>query len=115
MIRRPPRSTLTDTLFPYTTLFRSDVDPADPLGLGDLDAEAGASDSSEHTRYNQAQQDAQHQGHQQGPNHQDLQQGSVQGQQQGWAQQQGQQQSWGPPGSPAIGRASCRERVCQYV
>src|SRR3546814_4451018 len=26
MIRRPPRSTLTDTLFPYTTLFRSVVD-----------------------------------------------------------------------------------------
>src|SRR3546814_17042428 len=25
MIRRPPRSTLTDTLFPYTTLFRSAV------------------------------------------------------------------------------------------
>src|SRR3546814_2327224 len=24
MLRRPPRSTLTDTLFPYTTLFRSD-------------------------------------------------------------------------------------------
>src|SRR3546814_16960872 len=23
IIRRPPRSTLTDTLFPYTTLFRS--------------------------------------------------------------------------------------------
>src|SRR3546814_17857963 len=23
MFRRPPRSTLTDTLFPYTTLFRS--------------------------------------------------------------------------------------------
>src|SRR3546814_1358609 len=30
MIRRPPRSTRTDTLFPYTTLFRSDAlaDPA---------------------------------------------------------------------------------------
>src|SRR3546814_1598137 len=28
MIRRPPRSTRTDTLFPYTTLFRS----AQPLG-----------------------------------------------------------------------------------
>src|SRR3546814_8946351 len=27
MIRRPPRSTRTDTLFPYTTLFRSDADP----------------------------------------------------------------------------------------
>src|SRR3546814_14750909 len=26
MIRRPPRSTRTDTLFPYTTLFRSDDD-----------------------------------------------------------------------------------------
>src|SRR3546814_16695382 len=29
MIRRPPRSTRTDTLFPYTTLFRS------PAGRGD--------------------------------------------------------------------------------
>src|SRR3546814_16368758 len=27
MIRRPPRSTRTDTLFPYTTLFRSRQDP----------------------------------------------------------------------------------------
>src|SRR3546814_2142015 len=25
MIRRPPRSTRTDTLFPYTPLFRSDI------------------------------------------------------------------------------------------
>src|SRR3546814_17094079 len=35
MIRRPPRSTRTDTLFPYTTLFRSfdrhDLDLADKL------------------------------------------------------------------------------------
>src|SRR3546814_3563487 len=30
MIRRPPRSTRTDTLFPYTTLFRS---LCDALGL----------------------------------------------------------------------------------
>src|SRR3546814_2309327 len=30
MIRRPPRSTRTDTLFPYTTLFRSTVRKADP-------------------------------------------------------------------------------------
>src|SRR3546814_7630767 len=28
MIRRPPRSTRTDTLFPYTTLFRSDEETA---------------------------------------------------------------------------------------
>src|SRR3546814_16355711 len=36
MIRRPPRSTRTDTLFPYTTLFRSTghrsgVAPEEPL------------------------------------------------------------------------------------
>src|SRR3546814_9093506 len=30
MIRRPPRSTLTDTLFPYTTLFRSPLVSAPP-------------------------------------------------------------------------------------
>src|SRR3546814_4452156 len=38
MIRRPPRSTRTDTLFPYTTLFRSPrawrkIDPALSRGL----------------------------------------------------------------------------------
>src|SRR3546814_6203288 len=31
MIRRPPRSTRTDTLFPYTTLFRSDGQLGDRL------------------------------------------------------------------------------------
>src|SRR3546814_12672178 len=31
MIRRPPRSTRTDTLFPYTTLFRSVNDVGCPL------------------------------------------------------------------------------------
>src|SRR3546814_7954950 len=37
MILRPPRSTRTDTLFPYTTLVRSAVDPADPdLHPGEL-------------------------------------------------------------------------------
>src|SRR3546814_6555817 len=30
MIRRPPRSTRTDTLFPYTTLFRSPTSSAFP-------------------------------------------------------------------------------------
>src|SRR3546814_5840609 len=38
MLRRPPRSTRTDTLFPYTTLFRSRRAhgrqvPAEPTGL----------------------------------------------------------------------------------
>src|SRR3546814_3484613 len=33
MIRRPPRSTRTDTLFPYTTLFRSDEESAEAIQL----------------------------------------------------------------------------------
>src|SRR3546814_19992569 len=37
MIRRPPRSTRTDTLFPYTTLFRSDALPH----LGSWKADVG--------------------------------------------------------------------------
>src|SRR3546814_20908239 len=38
MIRRPPRSTRTDTLFPYTTLFRSGHDEA-PLTPVDSSAD----------------------------------------------------------------------------
>src|SRR3546814_7559582 len=49
MIRRPPRSTRTDTLFPYTTLFRSDArlppaggeDPVRRLAAPVLDPAAG--------------------------------------------------------------------------
>src|SRR3546814_4713392 len=45
MIRRPPRSTRTDPLFPYTTLFRSLADlyagPDSPALKADLDACAG--------------------------------------------------------------------------
>src|SRR3546814_2049429 len=40
MIRRPPRSTRTDTLFPYTTLFRSEKNPA-PERRRDRDARKG--------------------------------------------------------------------------
>src|SRR3546814_3491565 len=49
MIRRPPRSTRTDTLFPYTTLFRSGHAPRDTGPTGDgsacVDPEAGAAGS----------------------------------------------------------------------
>src|SRR3546814_2866635 len=40
MIRRPPRSTRTDTLFPYTTLFRSSRSPV-RRGRGDSDQRPG--------------------------------------------------------------------------
>src|SRR3546814_2681631 len=47
MIRRPPRSTRTDTLFPYTTLFRSDRRPWEalfqaPAALGSLGRQTSA-------------------------------------------------------------------------
>src|SRR3546814_9181030 len=42
MIRRPPRSTRTDTLFPYTTLFRSDDFGFDDRAARFLRAEIGA-------------------------------------------------------------------------
>src|SRR3546814_8552278 len=41
MIRRPPRSTRTDTLFPYTTLFRS-YDRSDVLSLRMRSGKAGS-------------------------------------------------------------------------
>src|SRR3546814_13647092 len=39
--RRPPRSTRTDTLFPYTTLFRSEVGTVSDLVLGPDDKIVG--------------------------------------------------------------------------
>src|SRR3546814_17183287 len=39
MIRRPPRSTRTDTLFPYTTLFRSALAVGNHGPIGDIDGE----------------------------------------------------------------------------
>src|SRR3546814_6779095 len=61
MIRRPPRSTRTDTLFPYTTLFRSANGSAsaelraarDETGrnAGSEDAEAEKRQRCEHDRH----------------------------------------------------------------
>src|SRR3546814_20330612 len=47
MIRRPPRSTRTDTLFPYTTLFRS-IWLLRSDGRADLPREAGGSPHRDH-------------------------------------------------------------------
>src|SRR3546814_2356602 len=49
MIRRPPRSTRTDTLFPYTTLFRSDALSLQGSRPGCQDAER-SSDPWHHDR-----------------------------------------------------------------
>src|SRR3546814_9678534 len=58
MIRRPPRSTRTDTLFPYTTLFRSDRDillvQLDDRLVAD-DVHIGADDLREDARLGRAE------------------------------------------------------------
>src|SRR3546814_11255530 len=53
MIRRPPRSTRTDTLFPYTTLFRSgrgEIGRQDPVATaghhqGDMQGQRAEADA----------------------------------------------------------------------
>src|SRR3546814_4108885 len=47
MIRRPPRSTRTDTLFPYTTLFRSTAGQLAATSTGTLNL-AGTVDGGSH-------------------------------------------------------------------
>src|SRR3546814_20815567 len=46
MIRRPPRSTRTDTLFPYTTLFRSEqgIDRSPQSGVASREGQARCPD-----------------------------------------------------------------------
>src|SRR3546814_16187664 len=50
MIRRPPRSTRTDTLFPYTTLFRSRLVEGRPPAIGPRRAERGRRQHPERAR-----------------------------------------------------------------
>src|SRR3546814_13232650 len=65
MIRRPPRSTRTDTLFPYTTLFRSGEAVGLPEGqmgnseVGHLNIGAGRVVYQELVRINKAIRDKQ--------------------------------------------------------
>src|SRR3546814_12338296 len=100
MIRRPPRSTRTDTLFPYTTLFRSpeayqgwlaahaDVETVDVV-MGDPGAEADI--------------------HIMLPEDERIPWSGHSGR---WAARQVMKEI---EAHRKIGRASCRERVCQYV
>src|SRR3546814_11428770 len=59
MIRRPPRSTRTDTLFPYTTLFRSEAGGAEFTDYANIDKapeerERGITISTSHVEYETA-------------------------------------------------------------
>src|SRR3546814_3796264 len=50
MIRRPPRSTRTDTLFPYTTLFRSPADQRRRARQAEEAEEHREAEQAEHDR-----------------------------------------------------------------
>src|SRR3546814_1724738 len=62
MIRRPPRSTRTDTLFPYTTLFRSQVALVDRIRELDVFAVARQQGDIEVARVQQLADDRVHVG-----------------------------------------------------
>src|SRR3546814_20698358 len=97
MIRRPPRSTRTDTLFPYTTLFRSSDDGVEVPIFRFTDRTGQRRDAARQERIAILAGDV-------------LRTAAV-------ADAAGDQlvlldrSQFGPE----IGRASCRERGCQYV
>src|SRR3546814_12921673 len=104
MIRRPPRSTRTDTLFPYTTLFRSNawtwehmaLTRARPVWAADDDR--AVVETVIFKTLSQARREAQ------------LVQDVI--------RMRGEMAAHKKPAGSLdvkIGRASCRERVCQYV
>src|SRR3546814_11566074 len=105
MIRRPPRSTRTDTLFPYTTLFRSGWRPSGPgrrrwlrIGLNDRTWDTSELGWIELDQFLCCEQEFR-------------------------AEPQGREpvvdgvrvRPRTTPGDVQIGRGSCRERECQYV
>src|SRR3546814_15501595 len=109
MIRRPPRSTRTDTLFPYPTLFRSPQlacigDEAVGGAVGDGGARVGvvlgAVGQWAIIGIDPVRGGSGDRGRQRRIDAQDLHQPAELGD---------------AAGTRAIGRASCRESVCQYV
>src|SRR3546814_12204256 len=114
MIRRPPRSTRTDTLFPYTTLFRSRLAAVAVERLDDDLAVLGKEgarllEAARHQRRRHELGKIEHEhlfgrvAHVRGVvDHQRLVADPLEQMGRGDIAEE-------------IGRASCRERVCQYV
>src|SRR3546814_20576834 len=100
MTRRPPRSTRTDTLFPYTTLFRSHhaADEAIEQAPGALRCEQWRQPPGAVAEAVEPQRRGEHGAEREG-------EPLVAGVARGDATEQHHE----------LGRASCRERVCQYV
>src|SRR3546814_12421068 len=116
MIRRPPRSTRTYTLFPYTTLFRSHDCPAVRIiGIGKDDRSSGRvfqlvkrdrSAVDEHFGMSSVGW-----GQVEGLARKDV----AEQPQANLRTRQGAQVIGMDTEASKIGRASCRERVCHYV
>src|SRR3546814_13371937 len=109
MILRPPRSTLTDTLFPYTTPFRSATDIAADLAKSPEAASRSVMTEKQphRSRFHKAKDDAQF-----------AQQATTTPQTASAAYRLAFQDHdflLRDDLRPAIGRASCRVRGCQYV
>src|SRR3546814_12894818 len=119
MIRRPPRSTRTDTLFPYTTLFRSvpmgGVRMAERASESEMQVLSALWDKSPQTAADLTSRIGKINGWTQATVKTLLarlvQKGAV------TAEADGRRYLYSPAIERAdeIGRASCRERVCQYV
>src|SRR3546814_14874519 len=108
MIRRPPRSTRTDTLFPYTTLFRSQG------------TESGAPMDLDHDEDGVVIENGHREQKQEGKLEKDLPQTDKSGDSlKGDTPEEDMpatEEEWSLWSQDIeIGRASCRERVCQYV
>src|SRR3546814_17008949 len=108
MLRRPPRSTRTDTLFPYTTLFRSSIRPDAEQTLRDLSIRGDIIKTMH--RAMRRDGDAPDAGafavHDGAPSDPIV----------GRLVERGlHDELAGTAYAVKIGRASCRERVCQYV
>src|SRR3546814_11391832 len=114
MIRRPPRSTRTDTLFPYTTLFRSTVAAEADRVLAVGRAEAGAVVVHVAAAARQCQRLGADVDADLGGAADRVTLAGAGGCRLclGGGQCHGEQ---GQCGKDEIGRASCRERVCQYL
>src|SRR3546814_20350363 len=119
MIRRPPRSTRTDTRFPYTTLCRSlapgshalchgcrmPVSPADrlsPLYVEGVTCPACHEERDEESKARFAERQRQ------------VERAALRGEQH-IGREQAQTAEYGRASGVKIGSAAWRERVCQYV
>src|SRR3546814_14032811 len=102
MIRRPPRSKRTDTLFPYTTLFRS--------AGGDEAARVGGNALGSLRHREQGDPAV-------GFRRDDAHIGDMAVEDEAFLAVEAKAVAGARRGrrNPEIGRASCRERVCQYV